>query len=35
LGYLFCLWNVENLFDDQNDGRKGQGDKEYLSHGGN
>jgi endonuclease/exonuclease/phosphatase family metal-dependent hydrolase len=27
--YLFCLWNVENLFDDKNDGRNGQGDKEY------
>jgi endonuclease/exonuclease/phosphatase family metal-dependent hydrolase len=27
--YLFCLWNVENLFDDKDDGRNGQGDKEY------
>lgn len=27
--YLFCFWNVENLFDDVNDGRTGQGDKEY------
>src|SRR5947208_740477 len=26
---LFCHWNVENLFDDQDDGRKGPGDKEY------
>ncbi|MFO0867053.1 MAG: hypothetical protein U0744_20830 [Gemmataceae bacterium] len=33
--YLFCFWNVENLFDDINDGRTGQGDKEYdpwLAH---
>ncbi len=27
--YLFCLWNVENLFDDQDDNRTGPGDKEY------
>lgn len=27
--YLFCFWNVENLFDDRNDGRTGPGDKEY------
>jgi endonuclease/exonuclease/phosphatase family metal-dependent hydrolase len=27
--YLFCAWNVENLFDDQNDRRTGLGDKEY------
>lgn len=27
--FLFCFWNVENLFDDKNDGRTGQGDKEY------
>lgn len=26
--YLFCFWNVENLFDDQLDGRTGPGDKE-------
>src|SRR5262249_48351984 len=28
-GYLLCFWNVENLFDDRNDGRTGPGDKEY------
>jgi endonuclease/exonuclease/phosphatase family metal-dependent hydrolase len=28
--YLFCFWNVENLFDDQNDGRtSNEADKEY------
>jgi endonuclease/exonuclease/phosphatase family metal-dependent hydrolase len=27
--YLFCAWNVENLFDDQNDRRTAPGDKEY------
>jgi endonuclease/exonuclease/phosphatase family metal-dependent hydrolase len=27
--YLFCAWNVENLFDDQNDRRTAAGDKEY------
>ncbi|MSQ97162.1 MAG: hypothetical protein EXR98_21775 [Gemmataceae bacterium] len=27
--FLFCHWNVENFFDDKNDGRAGQGDKEY------
>ena len=27
--YLFCFWNVENLFDDRDDGRTGPGDKEY------
>jgi len=27
--YLFCFWNVENLFDDVEDGRTGQGDPEY------
>ncbi|HMC65843.1 MAG TPA: hypothetical protein VKI65_12970, partial [Gemmataceae bacterium] len=26
--YLFCFWNVENLFDDREDGRQ-QVDKEY------
>src|SRR5262245_50863646 len=28
-GYLFCFWNVENLFDDQDDQRHTRGDKEY------
>jgi endonuclease/exonuclease/phosphatase family metal-dependent hydrolase len=27
--YLFCFWNVENLFDDKDDGRKTRGDKEF------
>jgi hypothetical protein len=27
--HLFCFWNVENFFDDQDDGRKGPGDKEF------
>ncbi|MBI3408446.1 MAG: endonuclease/exonuclease/phosphatase family protein [Planctomycetes bacterium] len=27
--FLFCFWNVENLFDDQRDGRTGPGDREY------
>lgn len=27
--YLFCHWNVENLFDDQDNGRTANGDKEY------
>ncbi len=27
--FLFCFWNVENLFDDQNDGRSGEGDAEF------
>lgn len=27
-GYLFCFWNVENLFDDQDD-KRGQADEEY------
>src|SRR4051812_24013141 len=27
--FLFCHWNVENLFDDEDNGRKGPGDKEY------
>jgi endonuclease/exonuclease/phosphatase family metal-dependent hydrolase len=27
-GYLFCFWNMENFFDDKEDGRKGP-DKEY------
>src|SRR5436305_718822 len=26
--YLFCTWNVENLFDDQND-KRNQVDEEY------
>jgi endonuclease/exonuclease/phosphatase family metal-dependent hydrolase len=27
--FLFCFWNVENFFDDRDDGRKTPGDKEY------
>lgn len=27
--YLFCLWNVENFFDDKLDNRKGPGDRDY------
>jgi endonuclease/exonuclease/phosphatase family metal-dependent hydrolase len=27
--YLFCFWNVENLFDDQDDQRKNPGDDRY------
>ncbi len=27
--YLFCFWNVENLFDDVDDGRKIRGDAQY------
>ncbi len=27
--YLFCFWNVENLFDDQDDGRTQAGDREF------
>lgn len=27
--YLFCFWNVENLFDDQFDNRTRPGDKEF------
>lgn len=27
--YLFCFWNVENLFDDNFDERTGRGDPEY------
>ena len=27
--FVFCHWNVENFFDDRNDGRTGSGDKEY------
>jgi endonuclease/exonuclease/phosphatase family metal-dependent hydrolase len=27
--YLFCFWNVENLFDDRADGRTQAGDKEF------
>lgn len=27
--YLFCFWNVENLFDDRDDRRGGPGDEEY------
>ncbi len=29
-GYQFCFWNVENLFDDQDDGRRNFGDKTYV-----
>jgi endonuclease/exonuclease/phosphatase family metal-dependent hydrolase len=28
-GYLFCFWNVENFFDDVNDGRKNKPDQQY------
>jgi endonuclease/exonuclease/phosphatase family metal-dependent hydrolase len=28
-GYLFCFWNVENLFDDVDDGEKRKPDKEF------
>src|SRR3954468_24820910 len=27
--YFFCFWNVENLFDDQDDNRTTKGDKEF------
>jgi endonuclease/exonuclease/phosphatase family metal-dependent hydrolase len=27
--FVYCHWNVENFFDDKNDGRTGPGDKEY------
>ncbi len=27
--FLFCFWNVENLFDDHDDGRPGRADREY------
>src|SRR6266446_5314774 len=27
--YLFCFWNVENLFDDRYNGRENKADKEY------
>lgn len=27
--YLFCSWNAENFFDDQNDKRTGPGDREF------
>src|SRR4030095_15127854 len=27
--FLFCFWNVENFFDDQDDHRTAAGDKEY------
>jgi len=26
---FFCFWNAENFFDDENNNRKGPGDKEY------
>ena len=28
-GYQFCFWNVENFFDDRDDGRTGRGDKQW------
>ncbi|MFN4259271.1 MAG: endonuclease/exonuclease/phosphatase family protein [Gemmataceae bacterium] len=28
-GYLFCFWNVENLFDDRADGRNFPADQQY------
>jgi endonuclease/exonuclease/phosphatase family metal-dependent hydrolase len=28
-GYLFCFWNVENLFDDHDDHRESKADREY------
>ena len=28
-GYLFCFWNVENLFDDREDHRVSKADQEY------
>jgi endonuclease/exonuclease/phosphatase family metal-dependent hydrolase len=27
--FVFCHWNVENFFDDHNDGHHGKGDKEF------
>jgi endonuclease/exonuclease/phosphatase family metal-dependent hydrolase len=27
--FFFCFWNVENFFDDRDDGRTGPGDREY------
>src|SRR5688572_14468204 len=27
--FLFCHWNIENLFDDEDNGRKGPGDRDY------
>jgi endonuclease/exonuclease/phosphatase family metal-dependent hydrolase len=27
--YLFCFWNLENFFDDKDDGRKTRPDKDY------
>jgi endonuclease/exonuclease/phosphatase family metal-dependent hydrolase len=30
-GYLLCFWNVENLFDDVDDGRHSAGDRDYDS----
>lgn len=34
-GYLFCMWNVENFFDNKDDHRKTEPDKEYDSWFGN
>ena len=30
--YFFCFWNVENLFDDRNDGRTKRGDTAYDTY---
>src|SRR5262245_50246801 len=30
--YLFCFWNVENLFDDVDNHRTAKGDKEYDAY---
>src|SRR5262249_47541197 len=30
-GYQLCFWNLENLFDDVDDGRRTRGDKQYDS----
>ncbi|MBJ7343689.1 MAG: hypothetical protein JHD09_00240, partial [Gemmataceae bacterium] len=34
-GYLFCMWNVENFFDNKDNHRKTEPDKEYDSWFGN
>src|SRR4051812_19512783 len=31
-GYLFCTWNVENLFDDQDDLRNHDDDEDWFGH---
>jgi len=28
-GYMLCFWNLENFFDDVDDGRRTRGDREY------